>query len=84
MYADDTQLYAHFERSCADSMREALLKLENCIKEINHWILNGCDISDNVTLTVGAHSIAQSTYSRSLGVRLDAELTIESQIADRV
>ena len=36
-YADDTQLYVHFERSCADSMREALLNLENCIKEIGHW-----------------------------------------------
>ena len=66
-YADDTQLYVHFERSCADSMREAQLKLESCIKEISHWmshnglklnedktewiIFNGCDISENVTLT---------------------------------
>ena len=97
-YADDTQLYVHFERSCADSMREALLKLESCIKEISHWmshnglklnedktewiIFNGCDISENVTLTVGAHSITQSTLIRSLGVRLDAELTIEPQITD--
>ena len=63
-YADDTQLYVHFELSCADSMREALLKLESCIKEISHWMshnglklnedktewirFNGCDISDNV------------------------------------
>ena len=31
-YADDTQLYVHFERSCEDSTREALLKLESCIK----------------------------------------------------
>ena len=75
-----------------------LLKLENCIKEISHlmthnglklnkdkteWIIfNGCDISDNVTLTVGANNIAQSTHIRSLGLRLDAELTIEPQIAD--
>ena len=60
-YAYDTQLYVHFECSYADSMREALLKLENCIKEISHWmthnglklnedktewiIINGCDIS---------------------------------------
>ena len=36
-YADDTQLYVHFERSCADSMREALLKLESCIKEISNF-----------------------------------------------
>ena len=28
-YADATQLYVHFERSSADSMRDALLKLEN-------------------------------------------------------
>ena len=47
------------------------------------WIIfNGCDISENVTLTVGAHSITQSTHIRSLGVRLDAELTIEPQITD--
>ena len=49
------------------------------------WIIfNGCDsdISENVTLTVGAHSVAQSTHIRSLGVRLDAKLTIEPQITD--
>ena len=47
------------------------------------WIIfNRCDISENITLTVGAHSIAQSTHTRSLGVRLDAELTLEPQIAD--
>ena len=45
-------------------------------------IFNECDISDNVTLTVGSHNIAQSTHIRSLGVRLYAELTIEPQIAD--
>ena len=32
--------------------------------------------------TVGTHNIAQHTHIRSLGVRLDAEHTIESQIAD--
>ena len=84
--------------ACTDSMREALLKLENWIKEISHWMshsglklnkdttewifLNGCDISENITLTVGAHNIAQSTHIRSLCVKLDAELTIESQITD--
>ena len=47
-------------------MREALLKLESCIKEISHWmshnglklnedktewiVFNGCDISENVEL----------------------------------
>ena len=47
------------------------------------WIIfNGCDISENVTLTVGEQKISQSTHIRSLGVRLDAELTIEPQIAD--
>ena len=35
-----------------------------------------------LTPTVGVHNIAQSTHIRSLGVRLDAELTIEPQIAD--
>ena len=47
-------------------------------------ISNGkrCDISENVTLTIGAHNIAQSTHIRSLGVSLDAELTIEPHIAD--
>ena len=34
------------------------------------------------TITVGAHSITQSTHIRSLGVRLDAELNIEPQITD--
>ena len=35
-----------------------------------------------LTLTVGAHNIAQSTHIRSLGLRFDAELTSEPQIAD--
>ena len=39
-------------------------------------------ISENVTLTVGGHNITQSTHIRRLGVRLDAELTIEPQITD--
>ena len=39
-------------------------------------------IKSFLTLTVGAHSITQSTHIRSLGVRLDAELTIELQITD--
>ena len=88
----------HYHSYVDDSMREALLKLESCIKEISHWmshsglklnenktewiIFNRCDISETVTLTVGAHSITQSTHIRSLGVRLDAELTIEPQITD--
>ena len=47
------------------------------------WIIiNGCDISKNVTLTADAHNIAQSIHIRSLGVRLDAEHTIEPQITD--
>ena len=52
-------------------------------KDKTEWIIfNGCDISKHVTLTVGAHNIAQSTHIRSLGVRLGAELTIEPQISD--
>ena len=34
-----------------------------------------------LTLTVGANNIAQSTHIRSLGLRLDAEHTIEPQMA---
>ena len=97
-YADDTQLYVHYDRNCDISMREAITKLENCITEIVHWmthnclklnldktewlICNGGAISRNVTLTVGEHNIKQSAHIRSLGVKLDPEITIEPQIAD--
>ena len=79
-------------------MREAITKLEYCITEIGQWmthnclklnqdktewlIFNGSAISKNVTLTVGEHTIEQSAHIRSLGVKLDPEITIEPQIAD--
>ena len=97
-YADDTQLYVHYDRNCDISMREAITKLEYCITEIGQWmahnclklnqdktewlIFNGSAISKNVTLTVGEHTIEQSAHIRSLGVKLDPEITIEPQIAD--
>ena len=97
-YADDTQLYVHYGRNCDISMRDAIAKLENFITEIGQWmthnclkliqdkiewlIFNGGAISKNVTLTVGEHNIKQSAHVRSLGVKLDPEITIEPQIAD--
>ena len=79
-------------------MREAITKLEYCITEIGQWmthnclklnqdktewlIFNGSAISKNVTLNVGEHTIEQSAHIRSLGVKLDPEITIEPQIAD--
>ena len=97
-YADDTQLYVHYDRYCDNSMREAITKLEYCITEIGQWmahnclklnqdktewfIFNGSAISKNVTLTVGEHTIKQSAHIRILGVKLDPEITIEPQIAD--
>ena len=97
-YTDDTQLYIHYDRNCDISMREAITQLENCIVEIGQWmthnclklnqdktewlIFNGGAISRNVTLTVGEHNIKQSAHIRRLGVKLDLEITIESQIAD--
>ena len=97
-YADDTQLYVHYDRNSDISMREAITKLEYCITEIGQWmthnclklnqdktewlIFNGSAISKKVTLTVGEHTIEQSAHIRSLGVKLDPEITIEPQIAD--
>ena len=94
-YADDTQLYVHYDRNCGISMRDAITKQEYCITEIGQWmthnclklnqdrtewlIFNGSAISKNVTLTVGEHTIKQSAHIRSLG---DPEITIEPQIAD--
>ena len=47
------------------------------------WLIfNRGAISRNVTLTVGEHNIKQSKHIRSLGVKLDPEITIEPQIAD--
>ena len=79
-------------------MRDAIAKLENCITEIGQcmthnclklnqdkieWLIfNGGAISKNVTLTVGEHNINQSAHIRSLGVKVDPEITIEPQIAD--
>ena len=97
-YADDTQLYVHYDRNCDISMREAFTKLEYCITEIGQsmahnslklnqdktkWLIfNGSAISRNVTLTVGEHTIKQSAHIRILDVKLDPEITIEPQIAD--
>ena len=79
-------------------MRGAITKLENCITEIGQWmthnclklnqdktewlIFNGGAISRNVTLTAGEHNIKHYAHIRSLGVKLDPEITIEQQIAD--
>ena len=57
-----------------------------CLKlnqDKTEWLIfNGDAISRNVTLTVGEHNIKQSAHIRSLGVKLDPEITIEPQIAD--
>ena len=66
-----------------------------CITEINEWMTHNClklknqklivkgdAISKTVTLTVGKHNIKQSTLIRSLGVKLDSEITIEPYTAD--
>ena len=79
-------------------MREAFTKLEHCITEIGQWMTHNClklnqdktewlifnkgARSRNVTLTVGEHNIKQPALIRSLGVKLDTEITIEPQIAD--
>ena len=50
----------------------------NCLKLKNQKkIVKGDAISKNVTLTVGEHNIKQSAHIRSLGVKLDREITIE-------
>ena len=67
-YADDTQLYIHYDRNCDISMRGTITKLENGIAEIGQWMTHNClkpnedktewlisnrgVISKNVTLTV--------------------------------
>ena len=102
-YADDTQLYVHYDRNCDIIMKEAittllLLKLRYCITEIGGWMTHNClklnqdktewlifnegVISRNVTLTVGEHNIKQSALIRSLGVKLDPDITIEPHITD--
>ena len=97
-YADDTQLYVHYDRNCDIGMCGAITRLDYFITEIGQWmthnclklnedktewiIFNGGVISKNVTLTVGEHNIKQSAHIRSLGVKLDPEITIEPQIAD--
>ena len=72
-------------------MRGAITKLENCVTEIGQWmthnclklnkyktewlIFNGGVISKNVTLTIGEHNIKQPAHIRSLGAKLDPEIT---------
>ena len=46
-YADDTQLYVHYDRNCDISMREAITKLEYCITEIGEWMTHNCSIKPN-------------------------------------
>ena len=58
----------------------------NCLKlnqNKTEWLIfNGGAIPRNVTLTVGEHNIKQSAHIRSLGIKLDPEITIEPQIED--
>ena len=78
-------------------MRKAK-KIEHCITEIDQRMTHNClklnqdktewlifnkgAISRNVILTVAEHNIKQPALIRSLGVKLDTEITIEPQIAD--
>ena len=41
-YADDTQMYVHYDRNCDIIMREAFTKLEHCITEIGQWMTHNC------------------------------------------
>ena len=53
----------------------------NCLKlnqDKTEWLIfNEGAISRNVTLTVGEHNIKQFAHIRSLGVKMDPEITIE-------
>ncbi len=49
-YADDTQLYVHFDRDSQSGMHHAINKLEKCITDISGWMAhNGLKLNDEKT-----------------------------------
>ena len=40
-YADDTQLYVSFKPNDANTQHEAICAMEDCIKDIKNWLIEG-------------------------------------------
>ena len=49
-YADDTQLYMHFDRDSQVNMQESIAKMERCLEEVSNWMAhNGLKLNPGKT-----------------------------------
>ena len=97
-YADDTQVYLHFDNNVA-SFRHDVHQLENRIFDICDWMrrnalkLNGDktefvifstknNIGGNQCLVVGKDKIEVSEYVKMLGVTFDNIMTLQKHITN--
>ena len=95
MYADDLQLYITF-KPVSSSFDSATESLKHCIEDISSWMSsNKLKLNENKTeviilakknqpsfsqLSIGNTSVSSSTNVRNLGVSLDKELNMQSQV----
>ena len=78
--ANDTQLYVDFQPA---SHADAVVRMMVCIREVKTWLCgNGLVLKDaNIHSTCGKH-VATSITVRDLGVVIDTDLSMASQVAN--
>ena len=81
-YANDTQLYVHFNHNSVNDMECAISRLEQCLVVVREWIiLNGnLSLCGDKSLKIGHTIVPQSTTIRNLGFVLDQQLTMQPHI----
>ena len=62
IYADDTQIYCSFETSVAGDLEHAQSKLEECVHDINTWMLHNLKLNDNKTEILGYPTMVLNYY----------------------
>ena len=70
-YADDTQLYVKFNPKCAESLADAIRRLEACIDDIRAWMTaNKLKLNDGKTEFLVIVSALFRKYTHLVNIRL--------------
>ena len=89
-YADDSQLYVHYNPNNPNAVQNAVLKIDQCCKEVKTWMTSNClKLNDNKTEAIIVGTKAQLRKSKintievcrgvkNIGAYIDSELTIEA------